>query len=311
MSATCSITERLRELDKPTAAARSAAPPLPRSAKVELTARCDLNCYFCAAQKRPRCRGDMPLHVFKRIASGLRGLGVGDLGLFYIGESFLYEALPEAVRYAKEFCRYRYVFLTTNGLAATPQRVRECMLAGLDSLKFAFNWAGGEQFEAVTGRSSGEHRAVLANLKAARRVRDEVQQATGRRCGLYASSLAYDDEQEDRMSGVLDEIYAAVDEHYWLPLLGHRGLPGNEDTVGPLPVKRAPCKALFTELQVAFDGHVCACPLDASARFHMGDIGAGTYTGAWHSAHFQALRKAHLSGELQGTVCESCIAYED
>jgi hypothetical protein len=32
---------------------------------------------------------------------------------------------------------------------------------------------------------------------------------------------------------------------------------------------------------------------------------------AWHSERFQALRRANLAEDVRGTVCESCIAYDD
>ena len=50
-------------------------------------------------------------------------LGIAQVGLFYIGESMGCEWLPEAIRYAKNVCRFPYVFLTTNGVSATPERV--------------------------------------------------------------------------------------------------------------------------------------------------------------------------------------------
>lgn len=35
-----------------------------------------------------------------------------EIGLFYLGESFLYRGLPEAIRYARHECGYPCVFLT-------------------------------------------------------------------------------------------------------------------------------------------------------------------------------------------------------
>lgn len=311
MNASPSISQRAALAVPLNREQHSTTPPFPRSAKIELTSRCDFHCFFCAAHKHPRTDVDMTRKAFERIARRLRQLGVAELGLFHIGESFLCEWLPEAVRYAKEICGYPYVFLTTNGLAATPGRVRACMKAGLDSLKFAFNWCGAEQFQAVTGRSFERYHAVVANLVSARSVRDEVEQATGHRCALYASSLAYNDAQRRRMADVLDGIKALVDEHYWLPLLGHNGLPGAPDCEGPVPVKRLPCRQLFTQAHVTADGRLSACPLDASPRFHMADLACDTLTLAWHSPAFQRLRDAHLKRDVSGTACSSCIAYGD
>ena len=303
------LTERLAEIRTLDASCRTVTPPVPRSAKIELSSRCDLQCFFCASHKRPRAGADMSQALYTRLADELRTAGVEQLGLFYIGESMLCDWLPEAIRYAKEVCRFPYVFLTTNGLTATPDRLRACMAAGLDSVKFAFNWSDEHQFERVTGLPAIEYERVLENLGSARWTRDDVEHETGHRCAIYASSLLYDDEQPRRMQHVLREIEARVDHHYWLPLLGHCGLPGPQAIGRPVPVKNLPCWGLFTEAHITSDGQLSACTLDASARFHMGDLQETSFVQAWHSPAFQTLRTRHLEGNVKGTACQSCIAY--
>jgi radical SAM protein with 4Fe4S-binding SPASM domain len=282
-------------------------PPIPRSAKIELTSRCDMRCYFCASVTRAQEQSDMEPALYRRLARELRAAGVERLGLFYIGESMLYEDLPGAIRYAKEECRFPYVFLTTNGLSATPERLRVCFEAGLDSLKFAINWSP-PQFQAITGVPASELDTILANVKQARSVRDAVEFETGHRCALYSSSLRYDETQPRRMQPVLDEVLRCVDHHYWLPLLGHPDSP-REPGGRPVPVKALPCGPLFAEAHVTWDGKLSACSLDASARFHVADLNTTSITEAWHSEAFQELRAHHLRHDVKGTRCRQCIAY--
>ena len=310
------ITERIDRITRLDEARRSAAPPVPRSVKIELTARCDFQCFFCAAALRLRDKADIDPAFFRRVLREMRELGVEEIGLFYLGESFLCSWLPEAVRYAKRECGYPYVFLTTNGRMATPERVRACMEAGLDSLKFSFNFADAEQFMQVTNVRKLDFHKVEENLKAARRVRDEG----GYSCGLYASSIRYDDEQLARMQAAVERILPWVDEHYWLPLYGQAGLTsgargtvpsaGNQGRIGALR-KPLPCWSLFTEGHITWDGRLSACCFDHDGRFNMGDLNAQSFEEAWHSAAFQGLRAANLAEDVRGTVCEKCIAYSD
>ena len=305
------ITERVRKAGELAGDFLSTKPPFPRSAKVELTPRCDMHCRFCASHKRARAARDMSQALFQRTASRLRRLGVEELGLFYIGEPFLCDWLPAAIHYAKKVCNFPYVFLTTNGLTSTPDRMRACMVAGLDSLKFAINTATPEQFQAVVGRLPEHHRKTVANLVAARAVRDVVEEMTGHRCALYASSLDFDGEQRERMANVLAEITPIVDAHYWLPLIGQHPLDRSQRPTAPPAKKALPCSGLFKQAHITCDGRLSACSLDASSRFHMADIGHETLTAAWHAPAFQALREKHLIGDVTGTVCENCIAYRD
>ena len=307
-----SITARIDRITQLTPEYRSPVPPVPKSVKIELTRRCDFQCYFCASHTRPREKSDMPWKLYTRRVRELRELGVEQLGVFYLGESFLCDWLSDAIRYAKRECGFPYVFLTTNSRLATAARVRECMLAGLDSLKFAANCCGPGQLHAVAGVEPEEFQVIVRNIQDARRVRNEIEHETGRRCGLYASSLLYDEAQRERMKLALLDILPYVDEHYWLPLYGHPGLKAVTGATGDGEVLRKPlpCWPLFKEGHITWDGRLSACCLDHAPRFHMGNLGQTPFLEAWHSPAFQQLREAHLRQDVRGTACENCIAYE-
>lgn len=308
-----SVSARIDHIKALSPAQRSVTPPVPRSAKLELTGRCDLGCTFCAVTRRPRLQADMPWHVYARIARELRDAGVEQLGLFYLGEPFLCEWLPQAIRYAKRQCGFPYVFVTSNGHAATPERVRPCMEAGLDSLKFAVNFSDPVQLEAIGHVPGSHYDRILHNIRNARIIRDQVAAAYGYDCRLTASSLDLDGEQRERMTATLDVLRELVDEHYWLPLLGaryHRDENGGTIEHHPsAPHKPLPCWPLFAEAHIRHDGHLSACCLDHSARFDVADVTNTPFAAAWASPAFQALRRAHLSGDVSNTSCADCIGY--
>ena len=310
------ITDRIDAITKIPEAYRTATPPCPRSVKIELTARCDMQCFFCASAFRLRDKKDMDWAFLERLLIDLRTAGVEEIGLFYLGESFLYRDLPQAVALAKEL-GFPYIFLTTNGRLATAERVKACMAAGLDSLKFSFNWADAEQCRSVTRVDAFDR--VVANIRTARQERDRLESESGRRCGLYASSIMYDGEQQQRMAAAVESIRPFVDEHYWLPLYSQAGLTtGSQGTrpvagnIGRIGALRdpLPCWSLFTEGHVTYDGRLAACCFDHDGRFDMGDLTDTPFLEAWHGKPFQALRDANLAGDVTGTACERCIAYQ-
>ncbi len=311
------ITDRIDAITHIPPPYRKAVVPAPRSVKIELTARCDLSCFFCATRLRLRQKSDMDWGLFTRLLKEMRQAGVEEIGLFYLGESFLYPRLVDAVRYAKEECRYPYIFLTTNGRLSTPEKIYECAKAGLDSLKFSFNSADRQQFKDVTGVDAFDR--VVAHVKEARGALDRAKAETGRSCGLYASSILYDGEQKQRMQKAIAEILPYVDEHYFLPLYGQAGLvvgekgtrpvAGNVGRIGALR-EPVPCWSIFTEGHITYDGHLSACCFDHDGRFHMGDLTQTPFLEAWNSPPFQKLREAHLKKDVQSTVCEKCIAYQ-
>ncbi|HMM52290.1 MAG TPA: SPASM domain-containing protein [Burkholderiaceae bacterium] len=280
--------------------------------KIEITATCNYECSFCVKSLR-NDSGHMDRALYSRLIREMRDAGVEELGVFYIGESFTCKWLPDAIREAKEV-GFPYVFLTTNGSAATPQRVRECMDAGLDSLKFSLNFDSAAQLAEVAKVSPTFWRKAIEHLKAARRVRDEG----GYKCGLYASSIAFDGAQGERMRGVIDEIRPYVDEAYWLPLYGMSGAsaaagwkpkPGNPGRLDNMR-EPLPCWAVFTEGHITHDGKLAACCFGdgLDGGLVMGDLTKQTFMQAWNSREFRALRAAHLAKDVRGTACEHCAA---
>jgi MoaA/NifB/PqqE/SkfB family radical SAM enzyme len=314
---TFAITSRIDAVTRIPERYRAAELPAPRAVKIELTSQCNYRCGFCAHRLRMKSRGEMDRAFFERVVGEMVDAGVEELGMFYIGESFMCDWLPEAIAYAKKR-GIGYAFLTTNGSLATPERVKDCMEAGLDSLKFSMNNSDEEQFEQIAAVKPKLWRDSIRNLKAARAVRD----VGGYPCGLYASSIQYDGEQQERMLALVNDIKPFVDEHYWLPLysmgslttqreeeLGYRPIAGNQGRIGALR-EPLPCWSAFTEGHITYDGKLSACCFDAGDKWVMADLNDVAFMQGWNSAPFVALRQAHLKKDVTGTICESCVAYQ-
>ncbi|HYC35562.1 MAG TPA: radical SAM protein [Usitatibacter sp.] len=314
---TFTITNRIDNVTRIPPRYRSATLPAPRSVKIELTSQCNYRCGFCAHRLRMKARGEMDRGLFERVVGEMADAGVEELGLFYIGESFMCTWLPEAIAFAKRR-GIRYTFLTTNGSLATPARVDACMKAGLDSLKFSMNNADEEQFEEIAAVKAKLFRDSLSNLKMARAVRD----SGGYNCGIYASSIQYDGEQQAKMQALVDELRPFVDEHYWLPLysmgslatereeeLGYRPIAGNQGRIGALR-EPLPCWSVFTEGHITHEGKLSACCFDAGDKWVMADLREVSFMDGWNGEAFVRLREAHLKRDVSGTICESCVAYQ-
>lgn len=315
------ITKRIDKITTLTPDRLSEIPTAPRSVKIELTARCNYLCGFCALTVRGTpAKGDMDWGLFQRITREMREAGVEEIGVFYIGESFMApKLLVDAIRYLKTELQMPYVFLTSNASMATPDVVEACMQAGLNSLKWSVNASDEEQFKEVMAVSPRMFYKARANIQAAWKVRE----TGGYKTRLYASSIRYDGEQHEKMQAMLKtEVIPYVDEHYWLPLysMGSLTIPREEQLgytpgVGNIgradnPVAPLPCWLVFNEGHVLADGRLSACGFDATGHWIMGDLTRQSFMEAWHSADFQALRRAHIAKDVRGTKCEHCIAYQ-
>lgn len=310
------ITNNIDEITEIKLDQRCVAPRCPKSVKIELTARCNFNCSFCATGYKLRNKKDMDWGFYVNLLKELRSAGVEEIGVFYLGESFLLPWLPQAIAEAKQQ-GFPYIFLTTNGSLANSQRVKECMDAGLNSLKFSLNYADEQQFCDVAQVKGKLFHQMLNNIKIARSVRDMGRYD----CGLYASYIRYDGEQGCRMQTILKEIKPYLDEVYALPLYSQADLTGSESQSRGWEVRAGnpgradnmreplPCWALFTEARVTFDGKLSACCFDHSCQFNMADLKEVSFMEGWYSEKFKMLRQHHLNRQVKGTVCERCAAY--
>jgi len=310
------ITDRIDAITRIPPAYAAPVAPCPRSVKIELTGKCNFACTFCARSQQLRAQDEMDRGFFERVVKEMRDAGVEELGLFYLGESFMCEWLPQAIAYAKRI-GYPYVFLTTNGSLSTPERVTACMRAGLDSLKFSYNYADAQQLKDIAKVKPRFFDTIFENIRGAHAVREKG----GYPCGLYASYIEYDGEQGMRMKQAVERIRPYVDEVYALPLYnqaafvseqekarGWKPIPGNRGRVGALR-DPLPCWAVFTEGHISWDGKLSACCFDHDGRFHTGDLITTPFMEAWNCTKFQSLRAAHLKKDVTGTVCEQCVIY--
>ncbi len=291
---------------------RAAVAPAPRSCKIEITSHCPYKCTFCAKSINATPDGEMDRALYSRLLREMRAAGVVELAPFFVGESFQCRWLPEAIKEAKDV-GFEYVFLTTNGASAAPARVRQCMEAGLDSLKFSINFHSPEQLAAVAQVHPGFWKKAIDNLKAARKIRDEG----GFNCRIYASSIAFDGEQGEKMRAVMDDVAQYCDETYRLPLFGMNGAakangmkpgPGNP---GRLDAMREPLPC-WSVWQAHIDRHgrlVACCFGDRSDNGHVvADLTKVSFVDGWNSDAFVELRRAHLSKDVSKTACAECAA---
>lgn len=312
------ITERIDAITLIKQESLRVDPPCPKAVKIELTSRCNYRCAFCAHRLRQKDRRDMDWGFYTRIVKEMVEAGVEELGVFYIGESFLCDWLPDAISYAKN-AGMKYVFLTTNGSLATPEKVSACMAAGLDSLKFSMNFSSLDQFDKVAQVKNEYFRQSIENIKATKKARDE----NGYKCIISASSIRFDGKQQEEMQAIVDEILPFVDTHYWLPLYGQMMLESSERVkeLGYIPTAGnqgrlealrdpLPCWTAFTEGHITAEGYLSACCFDAGNAWNMGDLNQMSFMEAWNSEPFKKLRAAHLAKNVKGTACEKCAAYQ-
>jgi len=285
-------------------------PPFPDAIKIEITGRCNYNCSFCAQKSTLRKIGDIDKNFLYRILWEAKSIGVKEIGMFLLGESFLVKDLAEYIRYAKEIVGIEYVFITTNGSLCTPEKMIPIIEAGLDSLKFSINAGTREGYEKM--HSCDNFDRVILNIKWLHAYKKENNITSLRTC---ISSIMIPPDAND-LRAFEKEMNQYVDDFYFLPLYnqaGHIGgteytkIVGNpgryENMVPPVP-----CWALFNAAKITWNGWLTACCFDHDEKFEIADLNKVSLMEAWNNQKFVDMRQEHLSNDFsEVSLCAKCL----
>ena len=184
----------------------SIEPPFPKTNfLMELSNLCNHECIFCAHQKMKRKPGRMKKELAFDILKQAYDLGTREVGFYATGEPFLIPDLADYIKYAKEI-GYTYVYLTSNGSLATPEKIRAVIDAGLDSIKFSINAPERELYKFIHGHDHFD--IVMEHLKYLNQYRTE----SGKNYKIYVTGILtkYTEKLKDEyfkvFKGLADQI---------------------------------------------------------------------------------------------------------
>ncbi len=289
-------------------------PPLPQNLNIELNNTCNQKCVFCSFHgKYSRIKlspAVMEKECAKKILLKAKELGIGqkEVGFYLAGEPFCYTGLTEMITYAKEL-GYRYVFLTTNGVLANPDKLQEIIDAGIDSIRFSVNAADRDTYKELHGTDDFDN--VLNNIKFLHRYINErgLKVATSLSCVITKKTLGIQNDVRELFGEYVDDILfipvtlgrlvdlPEVRERY--EVIDDDALEINENAV---------CPVLFDTMYINALGQAVPCcnAYDYGLNFY--DVTKDfDLREAWYSEGYLKYRKVFLEHQsYEDTICESC-----
>ena len=273
---------------------------------LELTNRCQLDCFFCSRQTSTRPLGDMSLETLRLIIDEAANYDQCGLRLTGWGEPLLHPAAAEAVTMIKAAGLPLKIY--TNGLALTEDMMDAFIKAGLDDLQFSMQGLTPEQYEFNRRRSS--HARLQASIEMASKRRGS---ATKPFLSILTSVLA-DEAASADADAFIEEYLRWVDKVS--VDLTNLNFVGEVDRVKPYLDKqsggltRGRCVDIFLALEVKYDGLIQFCGQDANGleEHSLGRLGEMSLFEAWHSPKMN-LHRQRVGRDLAHesmTVCRNC-----
>lgn len=290
---------------------------LPTHAQIEPSSRCNLRCTYCPVGTETGTTGHMDPALFRDFVDQVQDHTLV-LTLWGWGEPFVCPSVYEMIAYAH--AKGIRVPSSTNGrLFVKPEHADGVVRSGLDALIVSLSGTTQEAYRRFrAGRLETALDGVREIVAAKRRL--------GSRAPHVQISLIVTDYSEKELPGLRDlarslgvdglslkrmntasvkpgpnRVDEALPEDLRLRRFTHL-----EDGVTRLRVKDNPCKALWHNPTVRWDGTINPCVYDFDGAHVLGDLRREPFAAIWSGGRYADMRRRFRKGWEGIDICSRC-----
>jgi len=272
-------------------------PPFPKNIMIELTNQCNHRCSFCYNRLSTRKKRNISAKFLVSILKEAYKLGTREVGLYSTGEPLLFKNIEQYIKLAKKI-GYEYIYITTNGVLASCDKVKNLISAGLSSIKFSINAATRETYKLIHGKD--DFNRVVENLKQIKSFRDENNIKFNIGISYVLTDLnCHEKEYAENTIGKMADDTVFV-------IAGNQGGYMNNEGIS-YTGRNTPCSMLFNRFHVSCEGYFTLCCVDYQNYLAVSDLNQTSLKDAWASKIAVDMRNKHLSSNIKGTLCYNCI----
>lgn len=278
-------------------------PPFPYSNfLIETSNACNHACLFCAHQKMKRPINTIKPEFVRDILQQAFDLGTREVGFYATGEPFIVKELPEYIKWAKDI-GYTYVYLTSNGALATPEKIRAVIDAGLDSIKFSINAPERKMYAFIHGRDDFD--VVMEHLK----YLNEYRETSGRNYKIFVTGILtrYTENIRDMYA---DVFHGLADEIVFKNVYNQGGYMPEIDTLLKCTYddeEYRRCNLPFDAISITCEGYLSVENADFENMLVVADLNKVSLKEGWYGERMKAIRQAFIDDKLEGTICDGCV----
>jgi len=281
---------------------RTATPDFPKNMLMELTNACNHMCIFCTNHKMTRPISQINKKLAYKLLEESYLLGTREVGFYATGEPLMNKDLHLYVKKAKDI-GFDYVYITTNGALATPNRIKPIIDAGIDSIKFSINAGTHETYKKMHGEDDFD--LVLNNLEWISTYRSESEHTYK----IYVSYVITRQNQHElpilknRIAAYIDHLDANPVTNQILMVENTKDLCIDNSSFMTIP-----CSMVFNRLHITCEGYLTICCVDFQNYLVVADLNKSSLEESWNNDFYVGMRKRHLNNELDKTLCNICAS---
>ncbi len=283
---------------------------IPNNIMVELTNSCNLKCNFCYNMKMKRKKGFMTFDLFKKIVNQSIELGVENMGLYTVGESFLHPQIFDFIKYAKQK-GIKYIYITTNGQVLNKNKIEKIFDSGLNSIKFSIDAGNKEKYETL--KIGANWNKLIEVIKEIRTIRDNSNSDLKIFASFTVMTDNFDElkEYNNTFANLIDETNFSLVENQGSQVDTNSFYSKDIASVIEniiLPIEKwHPCGMLWNRFIVTYEGYLTICCVDFENQLLYGDISKESLAESWNNEKIKNYRKIHKLKEFKKLpMCYNC-----
>lgn len=277
----------------------------PNTVVIENTNICNSRCLMCPHSVMKRKQGVMKENVFKKVVDECARMGVEKVNIHNFGEPLVDKNFVTKVKYAKSK-GIPQVGTSTNASLLTKSISREIISSGLDGINFSLDAYSKTVYEKI--RVGLPYERVMKNVKEFIEIRNKMNK---KKPFIVVDFIVTELNREEikiffnEWKNIVDRVNITT-LHTWGGLF--KGKAGKEKFHFLNPkLKREPCRFLWTDMIVNWNGRVSACCQDYEAKMMVGNAATQSLKDIWQGKVLNELRKKHLSGQMNNIpLCSKC-----
>lgn len=270
---------------------------IPFRVMIENTNTCDARCTFCPHKKMKRSVGTMEHSLFERIINECLSLRIDYITIYGFGEPLLDPGFFKKVRYAK--CKgIKRVTTNTNGYFLNRDKAKEAIESGLDEIYISIDAATEETYAKI--RPNLNLKTVEENIKELVQIRRNKDKSLV--LLSYVESIFNKHETRKFLSKwtkIVDNV-SISQIHNWTGEIDY-----GESNISHR--KKDPCRLLWNDMVINWDGSVPLCCNDYEGRIILGNMKTDSIQDIWGGKKLEEIRNFHIKREFHKIpICEHC-----
>jgi radical SAM protein with 4Fe4S-binding SPASM domain len=270
-------------------------PSQPRQVRLDTTTRCNASCTSCHRFYSQR-EGEMPPELIGKV---LRDIARWPAPLTEIipvnyGEFFLREDWAWILSMVEKNLPDTQIVLPTNGSLITPDTVSKlCKVTTLKIINFSVNAFYEDTYRAFMGLKEETPTKIVDAIKQIKVERPDI---------IIWVSMVFDPEyQTDRERDDFVNFW----RQYAYPQILPAASAGRRRKKPEQAVK-LPCRSIFSDMVVGYDGRLSLCCFDADFHIDLGEY-SGNLKADWKNAKIEELRRLHNEHKRDEVdLCKQC-----